>query len=190
MKKDNKTNLVIILDQSGSMHGTEEDVIGGYNALIEEQKKVDGEVSVTTILFDDTINTIYSKRDIKEITPMQNKDYRPCGCTALLDTIGYAIRMLDDEVEAETTIISIMTDGYENASKEYTYDSIKKLIKAREKKGWQILFQGANIDVKKEVTRLGINEEHAMEFDRGSVKCCMMMVSESMCDIRSKKKKK
>lgn len=184
MKKENLTNLVVILDKSGSMHGTESDVVGGYNALIEEQKKLKGEVKVTTILFDDECEVIYSNKDIKDVTPMSEKDYITGGCTALLDTIGYAIRMLDDEVEAETTIISIMTDGYENASKEYTYQSIKKLIKAREKKGWKILFQGANIDVKREVNKLGIDEGCAMEFDRDSIKECMGTVSMCMCKMR------
>ena len=184
---ENKTNLVIILDKSGSMHGLEEDVVGGYNALIEEQKKTDGEVDVTTILFNDKIETLYSKKDIKDIKPMTRDDYEPCGSTALLDTIGYAIRMLDDELEAETTIISIMTDGYENASKEYTYSHIKQLIQAREKKGWKILFQGANIDVREEVNKLGIDEENAIEFDRSTVKYCMSAASGFLTSMRKKK---
>lgn len=184
---ENKTNLVIILDKSGSMHGLEEDVVGGYNALIEEQKKLDGKVDVTTILFNDKIETLYSKEDIKDIKPMTKSDYRPGGSTALLDTIGYAIRMLDDELEAETTIISIMTDGYENASRKYTYPLIKQLIQAREKKGWKILFQGANINVREEANNLGIDEDNAIEFDRSTVKCCMSATSGLVSTMRKKK---
>lgn len=164
------TELVIIIDRSGSMHGLEADVIGGYNALLEEQRK-EGETLVTTIFFNDRVKFIHERADIKEVKPLDGRSYFPSGCTALLDAIGDGIlyvkskhaRLTEEEMPSHT-IFSIMTDGLENASREYSYRQIKDMIERQKKCGWDFLFQAANIDVEHESRRLGIDEEDACAF--------------------------
>lgn len=188
MKKD-LTELIIIIDKSGSMNGLESDVIGGYNSLIEEQKK-EGETKVTTLFFDSNVKWIYENKDINEIVPLEEKQYRPSGCTALLDAIGNAIVFVKErraklkaEDIPEHTIFSIMTDGYENASREYTYKKIKEMIEFQKKCGWNFLFQAANIDVEYEADRLGIDMDDAVMFEASSggvkrmMKCCSASIS-------------
>lgn len=146
------TELVIIIDKSGSMHGLEKDVVGGFNALIEEQSK-EGETKVTTVFFNDRVIFVHEGVDIKEIKPLDGRSYQPGGCTALLDAIGDAISFikakhskLKEEELPEHTIFSIMTDGLENASREYSYKRIKDMIELQKKCGWDFMFQAANID--------------------------------------------
>ena len=168
---NNLTELVIIIDRSGSMHGLEKDVIGGFNSLIKEQAK-EGEVKVTTIFFNDKIKFIHEQVDIKEIKLLEDKDYIPSGCTALLDAIGDGIsfikekhsKLKEEEIPAHT-IFSIMTDGLENASREYSYKRIKDMIELQKKCGWDFIFQAANIDVAKEADRLGISKDDALAFE-------------------------
>ena len=168
------TELVIIIDRSGSMHSLTEDVIGGYNTLIEEQKK-EGETLVTTILFNTEVKFINENEDINNVKPLSKKNYVPSGCTALLDAIGDGISLIKskhaqtkEENLPKNTIFSIMTDGLENSSREYSYAQIKKMIEMQEKCGWKFLFQAANIDVQKEATRLGIDANYALEFEATS----------------------
>lgn len=157
------TELVIIIDRSGSMHPLKNDVIGGFNALIDGMKK-EGETKVTTIFFSSSATYVHEGVDIKDVAPLTEKDYIPGGSTALLDAVGDAIAFIKSKhakLKAEElpahVIFSIMTDGMENASKEYTYPQIHDLIEFQKKCGWEFLFQAANIDVAKESSRLGID---------------------------------
>lgn len=196
MKKD-VTELVIIIDRSGSMHGLEKDVIGGFNSLIQEQKK-EGETIVTTIFFNDKKKFIHEGVDIKEVKPLDGRSYQPSGCTALLDTVGDAISLikakhskLKEEDLPEHTIFSIMTDGLENSSKEYSYSDIKFMIEFQEKCGWEFIFQAANIDVRREADRLGIKRERATRFvatEEGVLMsmCCM---SDTITKLKKSPKK-
>ena len=183
-----KTELVIIIDRSGSMHGLEEDVIGGFNSLIEKQTK-EGETVVTTVFFNDEFSLIHEGMDIKEIKPLDKRTYVPSGCTALLDAIGNAIGLikakhakLTEDQLPQHTIFSIMTDGLENASKEYSYNKIKSMIELQKKSGWDFIFQAANIDTEHEANRLGIDADMAVSFDANSkgvkknmkLMCCMI----------------
>ncbi len=170
--KKGLTELVVIIDKSGSMSGLESDVVGGFNSLIEEQKKLEGDVTVTTLLFDDCYYIIHDRENINNIKPMEASIYKPSGCTALLDTLGSAVmhiksiyKSLKEDAIPEHTIFSIMTDGYENASHKFTYDMVKELISGEEKNGWQFIYQAANIDAKKEGSKLGINLDNVDDFE-------------------------
>lgn len=194
MKKD-LTELVIIIDKSGSMNSLKEDVIGGYNSLISKQKE-EGNTTVTTIFFNDKVDFVHEQVDIKELKPIDGRSYHPSGCTALLDAIGDAISFikakhskLKEEDLPEHTIISIMTDGLENASVEYSYPHIKRMIEFQKKCGWDFIFQAANIDIDYEIDRLGIDPRMAVKFKASSkgvhdtmLKCCCMV-----SDIKKKK---
>ena len=193
-----QTELVIIIDRSGSMHGLEKDVVGGFNSLIEEQKK-EGDTVVTTIFFNDKVSFIHEGVDIKEVKPLDGRSYQPCGCTALLDAIGDAISLikakhskLKENELPEHTIFSIMTDGLENASREYSYKRIKDMIELQKKCGWTFLFQAANIDTEYEADRLGIdrNMSHSFIADSDGVNCVMKCCSAKIRDVRKDSKKK
>lgn len=164
--------MVFILDRSGSMGGLEKDTIGGYNSLIEKQKKEEGEALVSTVLFDHEQEVLLDRVPLDKIKEMTEDEYYVRGCTALLDAIGGAIHHIGnihkyarEEDVPEKTIFVITTDGLENASKRYSYRDIKKMIKRQEEKyGWEFLFLGANIDVAKESDRLGIREDRAVRY--------------------------
>lgn len=164
--------MVFILDRSGSMGGLEKDTIGGYNSLIEKQKKEEGEALVSTVLFDHEQEALLDRVPLDKIKEMTEDEYYVRGCTALLDAIGGAIHHIGnihkyarEEDVPEKTIFVITTDGLENASKRYSYRDIKKMIKRQEEKyGWEFLFLGANIDVAKESGRLGIREDRAVRY--------------------------
>ena len=170
--KKNLTELVFILDRSGSMAGLENDTIGGFNSFIEKQKEEDGEAFVTTILFDDEIECLHNRVNIQNVKKMTKKEYFVRGCTALLDSIGRSIinmKTLQDalpkQLKADKVLFIITTDGYENASKEYTYKKIHKLIsKSKETDKWEFLFLGANIDAMLEASKLGIHEDNAVNY--------------------------
>jgi len=169
--KNNLTEIVMILDASGSMHGLEKDTIGGFNSIIESQKKEDGDAFVTTIIFNDKHKTVHDRDDIKSIKPLTENDYQTSGCTALLDAVGYAIEHIShihryarkDDVPAKT-IFTITTDGMENASRKYSYADIKKLIGSKKEIGWDFVFTGANIDVEQEAEKMGIDACYAKSY--------------------------
>jgi len=164
--------MVFILDRSGSMGGLEKDTIGGYNSLIEKQKKEEGEALVSTVLFDHEQEVLLDREPLDKVKNMTEDEYYVRGCTALLDAIGGAIHHIGnihkyarEEDVPEKTIFVITTDGLENASKRYSYRDIKKMIKRQEEKyGWEFLFLGANIDVAKESDRLGIRQDRAVRY--------------------------
>lgn len=169
---DKTTELVFILDRSGSMHGLEADTIGGFNSLIEKQKKESGDALVTTVLFDTTIERIHDRVEIDKVPHLTEKEYVPGGCTALLDAIGSAIKHIinihryarKEDVPAKTIFI-ITTDGLENASHHFSYTTVRQMIEhEKEKYGWEFLFLGANIDAIETAGHLGIQADHATNF--------------------------
>lgn len=162
--KTNLTELVFILDRSGSMQGLEKDTIGGFNAMLEKQKKEPGEALVSTVLFDDRIEMLHDRVKLGEVRPITEKEYCVRGCTALLDAVGGAIRHIGNihkyarpEDVPERTLFVITTDGMENASRRYTADKVRRMIEhEKEKYGWEFLFLGANIDAVETAGSLGI----------------------------------
>lgn len=193
MANKNLTEMVFILDRSGSMAGLEADTIGGYNSLLEKQRKEVGDATVTTVLFDDRYDMIHDHAAIGKVKDITNKEYFARGMTGLLDAIGKTINhvgnrhknALDSEVPGKTLVV-IITDGYENASREFTLQQVKQMIgRQKEKHGWEFLFLGANIDAVSTATGFGISADRAvtyeadakgtrMNFDAVSnVACCM-----------------
>lgn len=177
MRNNNLTELVFILDRSGSMSGLESDTIGGYNSLIEKQKKEEGKAVITTVLFDDRYEMIHDHADIKKVKSMDNKTYYARGCTALLDAIGKTINhvcnrrkyALSSEVP-EKTMLVIITDGYENASKEFQLDKVRSMIEdQKEKYNWEFLFLGANIDAVQTAGTFGIAPDRAVAYESDAV---------------------
>ena len=166
------TELVFILDRSGSMAGLEKDTIGGFNSLIEKQRKEPGTAAVSTVLFDNESEVIHDRLPLENIPPMTDKEYYVRGCTALLDAVGGAIHHIGnvhkyarEEDRPEKTLFVITTDGMENASRKYSYRKLKDMIRRQEEEyGWEFLFLGANIDAAKEAARFGIREDRAANY--------------------------
>lgn len=176
MKENNITELVFILDRSGSMSGLESDTIGGFNAMIAKQKKEDGEAYVSTILFDNESSVLHDRMPLSEIPKMTAKDYHVRGCTALVDAIGGAIHHVEnihkyvrpEDVPAHTMFI-ITTDGQENASYKYSSETVKKMIEhQKEQHGWEFLFIGANIDAVETAASFGIARNRAVNYHADS----------------------
>lgn len=166
-------DLVLVIDKSGSMHGLEKDTIGGFNSMINKQKDLKVDTSVTTVLFDHNYELLYDRKKLEEIPEMTNKDYVTGGSTALLDAIGNTISRLDqiDNINDEDhkVIFAIITDGRENSSREFSKDQIKKLISLRQEKyGWEFIFLGANIDAVSEASSLGIDRDNAVKYQNSS----------------------
>ena len=174
--KKNLTELVFILDRSGSMSGLEADTIGGFNSLIEKQKKEDGEAYVSVVLFDDRTDVIYDRVDIRKVEPMNDSQYYVRGCTALLDAVGGAIHHIGnvhkyarEEDVPEKTLFIITTDGMENASRAYSYDKVRRMIEhQKEKYHWEFLFLGADIDAVSVADRFGIRANRAVRYEHDS----------------------
>lgn len=174
--KKNLTEMVFILDKSGSMSGLESDTIGGFNAMINKQKKQDGEAYVTTILFDNNSEMIHDRIPLDEVPPMTENDYTVGGCTALIDAIGEAVQHISDihkyarkEDIPEHTIFVITTDGMENASKKFDSKTVKKMIEKKKKKdNWEFLFIGANIDAVETAAQFGIEKNRAVNYKADS----------------------
>ena len=172
MRKD-LTELVFILDRSGSMRGLEADTIGGFNSLIDKQKKEDGEALISVILFDDRQEVLYDRVSLRNITQMDDSQYYVRGCTALLDAIGGAIHHIGnvhkyarEEDRPAKTLFIITTDGMENASRHYSFDKVKQMVEhEKEKYGWEFLFLGANIDAISVAGRFGISADRAVRYE-------------------------
>ena len=175
--KKNLTELVFILDRSGSMAGLEKDTIGGFNAMIEKQKGEEGDAYISTVLFDNISEVIHDRAKLENVPKLTEKEYYVRGCTALLDAVGGAIHHIGnvhkyarEEDRPERTMFVITTDGLENASRRYTYDKVKAMIRRqKEQYGWEFLFLGANIDAAKEAARFGIGEDKAVTYCSDSI---------------------
>ena len=171
--KKGLTEIVFILDRSGSMSGLELDTIGGFNSLIAKQKKEEGEAIISTVLFDDQMEVLHDRVNLNDIQPMTEKEYYVRGCTALLDAVGGAIHHIGNvhkyarkEDVPEKTLFIITTDGMENASRRYTYEKVKHMIERQKAKfGWEFLFLGANIDAIEVAGRFGIQAERAVNYN-------------------------
>ena len=193
--KKNLTELVFILDRSGSMAGLEKDTIGGFNAMIEKQKKEPGQALVSTVLFDNETEVIHDRVDIQKISPMTEKEYYVRGCTALLDAVGGEIHHIGnvhkyarEEDRPEKTLFVITTDGMENASRKYSYERLKGMIQQqKEKYGWEFIFLGANIDATREAARFGIDADRAANYhaDQKGTAVIYDAVNEAVCNVRS-----
>ncbi|MGI6696794.1 MAG: vWA domain-containing protein [Christensenellales bacterium] len=174
--KKGLTELVMILDKSGSMAGLEGDTIGGYNAMLEKQRKIEGECHITTVLFDNDITLLHDRTNLKAVSPITQKEYQVGGCTALLDAIGLSIQKIGnaqkhtaEEYQAEKVIFVIITDGAENASRVFSPDKVKKLIKKqKERYQWEFIFLGANIDAVETASHFGIAADRAQNFHADS----------------------
>ena len=192
--RKNLTEIVFILDRSGSMSGLEADTIGGFNSMIEKQKKTEGEALISTVLFDNTSEVIHDRMSVQNIKPMTVEDYTVRGCTALLDAIGGAIHHIGNvhkyaraEDVPEHTMFVITTDGMENASRRYDSEKVKKMIKRqKEKYGWEFLFLGANIDAVETARHFGISEDRAVNYhsDSEGTQLNYEVVSEAICAVR------
>lgn len=171
--KKGLTEIVFILDRSGSMGGLERDTIGGYNSMLERQKKEEGEAVLSTVLFDDKIEVLHDRKDLYDVKPITNSDYYVRGCTALLDAVGGTIHHIGNvhknmpaDQRPEKTLFIITTDGMENASKEYTYSKVKKLVEEKKKKyHWEFVFLGANIDAVEVAGRFGVAKNRAVRYE-------------------------
>ena len=193
--KKGLTELVMILDRSGSMQGLEKDTIGGFNSMIEKQKKEEGDAYVSVILFDDVSEVLYDRVGIGKVEPMTAKQYYVRGCTALLDAVGDAIRHIRnvhkyarEEDVPEKTLFIITTDGMENASRKYTYEKVKKMIEhQKEKHCWEFLFLGANMDAISVAGRFGISASRAATFrnDRKGTKVNYKVMDDAVSFARS-----
>lgn len=192
--KKNLTELVFILDRSGSMAGLEQDTIGGFNAMIEKQRKEPGEAVISTVLFDNETEVIHDRISLDKVAALTEKEYYVRGCTALLDAVGGAIHHIGnvhkyarEEDRPEKALFVITTDGMENASRRYTYDKVKAMIeRQREKYGWEFLFLGANIDAAREAARFGIRAGCAADYHADSIgtEAVYESVCEAVCQVR------
>ena len=192
--KKGLTELVFILDRSGSMAGLESDTIGGFNSMMEKQRQEPGEACVTTVLFDDQYEVVHDRLSADCVEPMTGRQYYVRGCTALLDAMGRAIthtanvvRSVPESERPEKVIFVVITDGLENASRIYSYDRLKEMIrKEQEEYGWEFLFLGANMDAVNEAARFGIRADRSVTFqnDPAGVSLNYRVVSETVCRMR------
>ena len=193
--KKNLTELVFILDRSGSMAGLEQDTIGGFNAMLEKQKGEPGEAVVSTVLFDNVSQVIHDRQPLDRVPALTEREYFVRGCTALLDAVGGAIHHIGNvhkyarqEDRPERTLFIITTDGMENASRRYDYSQVKRMIeRQREKYGWEFLFLGANIDAAKEAARFGICADRAANYhaDHKGTGLVYEAVNAAVCAVRA-----
>lgn len=192
--KKGLTELVFILDRSGSMGGLESDTIGGFNGMIKKQCEEEGECNVTTVLFDDKYEVLHNRVNIKDVKELTSKDYTVRGCTALLDAIGKTIKSVNRKQktllpseQAEKVIFVITTDGMENASRKYDRDKIKEMIeKKQNNKNWQFMFLGANMDAVSEAGKIGIRADRSVTYanDSVGVRKNYGAVSKALCAMR------
>lgn len=193
--KNGLTEIVFILDRSGSMGGLEADTIGGYNSLIEKQKKEEGEAYISTVLFDDKVEILHNRVSLDAVKPMTDKEYYVRGCTALLDAVGDAIHHIGnvhkyarDEDRPEKTLFIITTDGQENSSRKYSYERVQHMVKRQQERfGWEFLFLGANIDAVCEAGKFGIRADRAVNYecDRVGTEINYQALSKAVSRVRA-----
>ena len=189
------TELVFILDRSGSMYGLEKDTIGGFNSMLEKQRGESGEAFVTTVLFDNRVEFLHDRLLLAEVPTMTDKDYTVRGSTALLDAVGSTIKHIakihkyaHPTHRPEKTLFVIITDGMENASRRFTYEEVKQMIShEQEKYGWEFLFLGANIDAAKEGARFGIAAERTVTYKSDEIGTALNyeVLSDAVSDVRA-----
>ena len=193
--KKNLTELVFILDRSGSMRGLEKDTIGGFNGMLDKQREEEGDANITTVLFDDQYEKVHDRLPLDQVKDLTSKEYYVRGCTALLDAIGRTIyemgliqKHLPDSEKAGKVIVVITTDGLENASHEYSRDKVKTMIEhEKEKYGWEFLFLGANMDAVAEAGTLGIGADRSGTFEKDSqgIELNYEVVGRTLCQMRA-----
>jgi len=193
--KKGLTEIVFILDRSGSMSGLESDTIGGFNSMIAKQKKIEGDAFISTVLFDDRFEVLHNRVPLEHVRPMTSKDYFVRGSTALLDAIGRGIHKIGnvqkytpEEFRAEKVIFIITTDGMENASREYSYEKIKSMVeRQKENYGWEFIFLGANIDALETAERFGIHRDRAANYhsDSRGTQTNYKVVNEAISNLRA-----
>lgn len=193
--KKNLTELVFILDRSGSMAGLEKDTIGGFNSMIAQQKAAEGDALVSTVLFSNESKVIHDRIDVQRVELLTERQYVACGCTALLDAIGGAIHHIGnvhkyarEEDRPEHTLFVITTDGMENASRHYSSDRVKQMIERQKSRyGWEFLFLGANIDAAREAARFGIRPDRAVNYrcDRAGTALNYEVIGDAVCSVRA-----
>ena len=193
------TEVVFVLDRSGSMGGLEADTIGGFNSMISKQRKEEGEAYISTVLFDDQTEVLYDRVPVEKVEPMNDTQYYVRGCTALLDAVGGAIHHIAnvhkyarEEDRPEKTLFIITTDGMENSSHIYTYDKVRKMVEMeKEKYGWEFLFLGANMDAVEVAGRFGIGADRAMNYecDSEGTRLNYQVLSETVSAVRRSKTK-
>ena len=198
MRKD-LTEVVFILDRSGSMSGLEADTIGGFNSMLKKQKNEEGEAYISTVLFDDQTEVLYDRVPVNKVEAMNDKQYYVRGCTALLDALGGAINHIGnvhkyarEEDRPEKTLFIITTDGMENVSHQYTYEKVKKMVEKQKKKyGWEFLFLGANIDAIDVAGRFGIGADRAVNYECDKVGTALNyeVLSDAVSAVRRSKNK-
>ncbi|MDN0069144.1 vWA domain-containing protein [Collinsella ihumii] len=193
-KQGLRTEIVFILDASGSMSGLESDTVGGFNGMIERNCEEPGEAVVSTIIFNDKSYVLHDRIDIREVPRLTRRQYRCSGCTALLDAVGGAIKHVDvvqgvlpDGYKADKVLFVITTDGMENASRRFSYAQIKNMIERRRKQGWEFLFIGANIDAGAEAEQLGIERDRAADYlaDEQGTEVLYAAMASAVASVRS-----
>lgn len=190
----NLSEIVFIIDKSGSMHGLEKDTIGGFNSMLEKQKAQKGEALVSTIFFDSVVNVIHDRIPVKDVAGITDKDYTAGGCTALLDAIGGAVHHIGnihkyarpEDVPGQTLFI-ITTDGLENASRCYNLKKVREMIAKKKKDGWQFIFLGANIDAVKTAGAMGLDEDMAADYEASGAgtELNFRIMSDAVSSVRS-----
>lgn len=193
--KKNLTELVFILDKSGSMHGLEQDTIGGFNSMLEKQKELDGSCVITTVLFDTYYQLLHDRIDIRAVSPITEKEYTVGGCTALLDAMGKTIEKIAavqkntaEDYRAEKVMFVIITDGMENASRFYNVSQVKEMVNLqKEKYGWEFIFLGANMDAVETAGRFGIGADRAVDYvpDKQGTKLNYETISDTVSEYRA-----
>jgi uncharacterized protein YegL len=194
----NLTEIVFILDRSGSMAGLEDDTIGGFNAMVEKQRREEGQALLTAVLFSDESTVLYDRADIQKVEPMTGRQYRVGGCTALLDAIGETVHHIAnvhkyarEEDRPEKTVFVITTDGMENASRRYSYDQVQRMVKhEQDKYGWEFLFLGANMDAISAARSFGIRPDRAVRYrcDGAGTELNYRVISETVARVRRHEK--
>ena len=192
--KQGQTELAFILDRSGSMSGLESDTIGGFNSLLDKQKRESGSCTVTTVLFDNAYELLHDRIPLNGVRNITNQDYFVRGSTALLDAIGRTVdkvvsaqRQTAETERAEKVLVVIITDGMENASREYRYERVREMIEQQQKEGWEFLFLGANIDAIKAASSFGIAADRAVNYrpDGVGTRLNYDVVSDAVCSVRA-----